>query len=90
MKDSLKVMSWIFEGENRNQRILFAALPKSAIAGKSTWDALFEMLAWNMKMLLLGVMPSCRHDGTPWQDSDRARSIDSGRPLTMGALLMEV
>jgi hypothetical protein len=89
MRDSLEVMSWNFLARSHRQRIWFVASPKSAIAGKNTCDALFEVFAWRMRSLLLGVLPSCRHDGTPWQDSDRARSKESGKPLTMEALLME-
>ena len=89
MRDSPEVMSWNLLAESHSQRILFVALPKGAIAGQNAWDALFEILVQGMRMLLLGVMPSCKHDGTLWQDSDQARSKESGKPLTMEALLME-
>ena len=83
VKDSLECISC-------GVRILFTTFPKSFLAGRQTWDALLGTFAWSMKMLLLGVTPSSRHDGKPWKANDVGRAKKGGNALGFAAGLLQV
>lgn len=103
MRDSLEQISWNLCAQPASQRLLFTAVPKSAVAGRQTWDALFTVFSWSMRHLMLGTFPSARHDGAPWiikcqgaglrgqwGCSDRSRAQQSGKPFSMVAALIQV
>ena len=90
MRDSLECISWNILTDASGVRILFTTFPKSFLAGRETWDALLGTFAWSMRMLLLGVMPSSRHDGKPWKDNDVARAQNGGKALGFVAGLLQV
>ena len=81
MTDSLEQLSWNFCAQPASQRILFTAIPKSAVAGRGTWDALLGVFSWSMRQLALGVWPSLRHDGNPWGPKDSSRASKGGRAV---------
>ena len=73
MKDSLEQVSWNLCGAQSAARFLFVALPASAVAGRATWDRIWDVFAWSMRCCLMGSYPSRRHDKMEWQKSDRHR-----------------
>jgi len=90
MRDSLEQLSWSFVSDPGSSRIVFTAVPKSGV-GDGTFNAIFEVFAWSMRCLLLGVMPSVRRDGTPFVSSDDSeRKTWAGETLLMKAALLQV
>lgn len=88
MRDSLEQFSWSFCVQPDAPRILYTAIPKSAVAGKVTWDALLGVFAWSMRCMFGGLWPSKRHDGTEFTKEDRWRAKMAGNPFEkVGALL---
>ena len=73
MKDSLEQISWNLCGVESADRFLFVTLPTSAVAGRETWDCIWDVFAWSMRCCLVGSWPSRRHDKTAWRQSDRLR-----------------
>ena len=90
MRDSLECISWNILTDGAGLRILFTCVPKSGTAERHTWDCLFEIFCWSMRHLLLGVWPSRRHDGEPWQRNDRNRASKGGQDLGFYAGLLQV
>ena len=78
MRDSLDQISWNLCGVDSPVRFLFGSLPSSAIAGRQTWDAIWDVFAWSMRSLLIGSWPSARHDRSPWMPNDARRSRRAG------------
>ena len=60
-------------GRNGRLRIPLIILPDHAISD-NTFDDIYEILAWDMRSLLAGVRPECRHDGSAWGNKDLKRS----------------
>ena len=89
MTDSLEQLSWNFCAQPASQRVLFTAIPKSAVAGRATWDALLAIFSWSMRQLALGVWPSLRHDGSPWGPKDTSRATKGGVQFPMLAALVQ-
>ena len=62
----------------------------SKTVGADTMDAILQVLAWSFRHLLAGEHPTCRHDGTPWNNTtDKKRAALSGS-LGFRASLVEV
>ena len=40
---------------------------------ENTCDDINSVLAWDMRHSIAGAIPTCRHDGSAWQESDTAR-----------------
>ena len=78
MRDSLDQISWNLCGVDSPVRFLFGSLPSSAIAGRQTWDAIWDVFAWSMRSFLIGSWPSARHDRSPWMPNDARRSRRAG------------
>jgi len=90
MRDSLECISWNILTDPAGLRILFTCFPKSATAERHTWDCLFEIFSWSMRHLLMGVWPSKRHDGQPWQKkNDKKRASTGGQDLGFYAGLLQ-
>ncbi len=89
MRDSLEQVSWNFCGAVDVQRFLFCALPTSAVAGRATWDALWEVFAWSFRCLLMGQWPGVRHDGSEWLSSDHKRQAQAGTAIPYTACLVQ-
>ena len=75
-------------GKFAKMRIPMCAVPSSKV-GDETMDAILEVIAWSIKHLQAGAHQECRHDGAPWNASDKLRSKKSG-PLELHAALVEV
>lgn len=60
-------------GAHRNMRIPLFGLKQHFCCKHKTFDAVFEVVCWSLRLLFLGTMPSCRHDGQPFSASDTAR-----------------
>jgi len=75
-------------GKFARMRIPLCVLPSSKMC-KETMDAIMEVVAWSFRHLLSGCHPHCRHDGTPWQQSDHSRAKKKG-DLGFNASLVEV
>jgi len=54
-------------------RIPLMILPDNCISD-NTFDDIYTVLAWDMRSLLAGKRPECRHDGSPWGNKDQKRS----------------
>lgn len=89
MRDSLEQLSWHVCSDPAGQRLLFAAMPKSCMAGRKTWDALLSVWAWSMRQMALGSWPTARHDGRPWLVSDAQRSQRSSDPFVYYGVLQQ-
>ena len=90
MKDSLECISWNIITDTAGLRLLFTCFPKSYTAERHTWDCLFSIFSWSMRHLLLGVWPSRRHDGEPWERTDKHRARKGGQQLGFYAGLLQV
>ena len=60
-------------GRNGRMRIPLVILPDYAVS-ENTFDDIMEVIAWNMRHLLLGSRACCRHDGDAFNTSDRKRA----------------
>ena len=90
MRDSLEQFSWNLVADSKSSRIVFATIPKKFVC-EGTFDAILEIFAWSVKQLLLRLMPSVRHDGTPFDksDSDDRKKV-AGEILPFGACLVQI
>jgi hypothetical protein len=90
MRDSFEQFSWNLVADSKSSRIVFATIPKKFVC-EGTFDAILEIFAWSMKQLLLRLMPSVRHDGTPFDksDSDDRKKV-AGEILPFGACLVQI
>ena len=64
-------------GAYKQLRLPLVSFPKKHLSA-STWNDIFDVLAWSFRALATGVPPSHRHDGSPWRKSDIWRQ--RGRP----------
>ena len=64
-------------------RIPLIVLPHSRVCSE-TWEDVFEIVKWSLKILASGRWPTSRHDGSPWLSSDKCRR--NARPLLRAAL----
>ena len=74
--ESLEVFALNLPGlgnEFKTLRIPITALSKKNVANASTFDDIFEVVAWSLRHCALGVYPQARHDGRPWRHSDKLR-----------------
>jgi hypothetical protein len=58
--------------------------------GENTWHDVFGVIAWSLQHAAAGLHPSCRHDGTPWLKSDRARLAQSGKGMLARAVVTDI
>ena len=67
MRDFLEQLSWSLAADPAAPRILFTAIPKSAMLGRKSWDSVLQVFfAWSMQQLALGFWPKSRHTGQAW------------------------
>ena len=59
-------------GKQGRMRIPLVVLPDYAVS-ENTYDDIMEVFAWSMRHLLNGTRPNCRHDGSAFNNTDRAR-----------------
>ena len=64
-------------GRNGRMRIPLVILPDHAVS-QNTFDDINEVIAWQMRHLLIGSRPTCRHDGQAWKGSDLKRARKTG------------
>ena len=72
-----------------NLRLPVAAFPKEFVAKSQTFEDLFQIIQWSFKQLATGIMPSCRHDGRPFNKTDAYRKRLAGQELPLRAALVE-
>ena len=75
-------------GAFSRMRIPICVLPSQKMV-QETMDAILEVVAWSLRHLQAGTHPECRHDGSPWNATDKSRSQKHG-PLGFNASLVEV
>ena len=68
MRDSLEQFSWNLPAHPQSTRIVFTAIPKKFVA-PGTYNALLDVFSWSMQIMMEGVMPARRHDGTAFDSS---------------------
>ena len=83
---SIELGALSFPGLQDDLRIPLWAIPKDFIVTNVTIKSIFQVMKWSFEILLRGQMPSCRHNGAAWQDSDRVRAKWSGSALNRGVL----
>ena len=66
MRDSLEQLYWSLAADPAAPRILFTAIPKSAILGRKSWDSVLQVFAWSMQQLALGFCPKLGHTRQAW------------------------
>ena len=84
--ETMDVISISFPGikDFANLRIPLVVLPHSRVCAE-TWIDFFRIVKWSLVILATGRWPTRRHDGTPWNASDKCR--EKARPLLRGALV---
>ena len=88
-RDSVYLLTYrVLTGTHR-RRVWIAALGKSQLCkcgcfGRHTFDALFAIVSWSMRHLLIGVWPETDHLGRRFSKSDW-RSGMAGKPLRFRA-----
>ena len=75
--------SWNIASLPHMERILAAVVDKRGCCkcgcgGRHTTDRILEVLCWSFRCLVAGKYPDTRHDGTPWNDSDKTRAKLTG------------
>ena len=75
-------------GKFARMRIPICVVPSRKMCDE-TMDAILEVTAWSLRHLQAGFHPECRHDGSPWNASDKWRSKTHGA-LGFNASLVEV
>jgi hypothetical protein len=78
-----------------SKRYLFAVFRKrlSCQCGCKAWcsfHAFFTYVRWTLLALAQGVMPTHRHDGTTWRDTDLERSLLAGTSLPFKACVIYI
>jgi hypothetical protein len=84
---SLEVISMNFPGVGTDLRLPLLAIPKDFLATHTTYDDIFEVLAWSFQCLYKGRHPRCRHDGSAFQRTDAKRTKKIDKDLVQGALV---
>jgi hypothetical protein len=64
-------------------RIPLVVLPHSRVCS-DTWEDVFGIIKWSLTILASGRWPTCRHDESPWNASDKCRK--NARPILRAAL----
>ena len=83
--ETIDVLSLSLPGQaNTTLRIPLVVLPHSRVCAE-TWQDVFAIIKWSLTILATGAWPTCRHDGTPWNASDKCRR--NARPLLRAALV---
>ena len=77
-------------GANKGLRLPITVIPKHFCIKEKTFDAILHVYAWSMQHAAAGFMPTCRHDSSAWQPTDKARAKISGSPLGVSAYLVEI
>ena len=85
MRDSLEQLSWNLAADPAAHRIMFTAIPKSAMLGRKYRDYVLQVFAWSMQQLALGFWPKSRHTREAWDNTDKARAKIGGQELTYHA-----
>ena len=71
---------------HRDLRVPFTVLQTKFHFQYQTKKAILEILLWSLDHLKNGIYPSCRHDGTAWLTTDKARSRLRGQLPARGIL----
>lgn len=90
-KESLEQISWslpCWQGEGFSPRFLIFSVLKEFVAKQSTWNAVFEIIAWSFKCLFAKQWPEQRHDASPWGTKDVGRSKLTGA-MAVSAVLCQ-
>lgn len=86
---SLEQLSWslpAWQGDGYGPRFVACTILKEFVQTHETFNAIFEVLAWSFKCSATKCWPAARHDGSPWQESDKWRSQQSGELAARGCL----
>ena len=75
-------------GKFGRMRIPLCVLPSEKVAHE-TMDAVFDVVAWSLRFLHIGVHPDERHDRSPWDHSDASRKKKTGA-LGFRAVVVEI
>ena len=51
---------------------------------------MLDVFCWSMRHLTTGIYPGCRHDGAPWEASDKGRKKLAGAAMPAQAILAEI
>ena len=86
---SLETLTMSILGQ-KDMRFPLVCFPKALQAKGQTYEDIFEVLAWSMRILLRGQMPSCRHNGEVWAAQDSYRRRLTGNLLPCKAALVEL
>lgn len=70
-------------------RLPIVALNKKFVLADGTFDDICTVIAWSFKQCALGTMPSVRHDGSAWHQTDAKRKRLAGKTFPR-AILAEV
>ena len=84
-------------GPGTGMRIPFTSCQKSHLVKHDTYNAILGILAWSLKMLAVGTLPSTRHDGSPFGQGEQHRAAMAEKAAKPGsdvqparALLVEI
>ena len=75
MRDSPEQLSWSLAADPAAPRILFTAIPNSAMLGRKYWDYVLQVCAWSMQQLALGFWPKSRHTGQAWINNLKIKNL---------------
>ncbi len=73
------------DGEFKTLRLPIVGLSKKQVT-EETWYDIMSVVLWSLQQCALGAYPTRRHNGTPWQDSDKGRAKLQGPMGFRGAL----
>ena len=75
-------------GKYHGLRLPITGVSRKQIS-RHTWHDLMKIISWSLQCCADGYWPSCRHDGTPWQEGDSKRASKRGS-LGVQSCLVEV
>ena len=87
-KESLEIISFNFLNHPQGERIPLTALSKK-IATTATWECVFHVVAWSMRMLFTGVVARFLPNGQEWANRHKRKQY-KGDSLPCRALLLQV
>lgn len=92
--ESVQTFAYSFPGVARASaalRLPFAVMLDKHCVVHNTFDDLLAIFVWSLKCLAIGVYPTVRHDGHPFDAvAEKHRAAKGGTPLSVRGLLTEI
>jgi hypothetical protein len=94
-KDSIEILSWNFLSCPTADRIPITAVSKKhtcrcGCKGSCTWNGIFKVVSWSLKMLCTGQVSLYNPEGQVWSEPRQGSGLCPGSKLACNAFLLQV